>query len=234
MKNLFTIFLCLTFATSVFSQDEKDHKYIFSGNADNPVNVSGFASVFTQFSSVNKNFAVSNGGGAAILFNQRFFLGGYGQGVSTRHDYKTIEVYNSEGTNTEYDNLKITMGHGGFWLGYITAPHKAVHITGSTKIGFGAINLTNEDYPRSHDDEFMNDHIFVLIPEIGMDLNLLKWFKINVTIGYRYISGISKEYKYDEDISPTTDRLIEKKYFDKNDFNSITGSVNLVFGWFHQ
>ena len=231
MKKLITISLCLIFVSlSAFSQDEKEHQYLFSGKGDNAVKVSGFASVFTQFSSVNKEFAVSNGGGAAILFNQKFFLGGYGQGVSTRHNYKTIDVYNSQGTNTKYDNLKITMGHGGFWLGYIASPHKAIHLMGSAKIGFGTVNLTNEDYPHSHDDQFMSDHIFVLIPEIGMDINLLKWFKINVTVGYRYVNGVSKEYKYS---TGPIGVMEEKKYFGKNDFNSFTGSINLVFGWFH-
>lgn len=238
MKKTITIMLIALLTSALgFSQEGKEHQYIFSGNGDNPVKVSGFASVFTQFSTVRNEFAVSNGGGAAILFNQKVFFGGYGEGVSTRHDYSVTMADPSNNSNITYDDLRIRMGHGGFWLGYIATPHKAVHFTAGSKIGFGAItvhNDNNDTYKQRYDDRLLTDKIFVLEPEVGVEFNLLKWFRINVAVGYRYVSGVSKEYKYNEPVAGGGAIEIDKTYFEKDDFNSITGSVNLVFGWFHQ
>lgn len=215
-------------STSTFSQ-EKQHKYLFSGDGTN-VDVSGFAAIFTQFSSINKEFAVSNGGGGVILLNQIFFIGGYGQGLSTKHKYGKLVEKTDNADNETIDNLNIRMGHGGFWFGFIPLSHSVFHITTSAKLGFGSVKLVPDNYHHDKSDSWVTDPIFVIIPEVGGEVNVTKWFRINLTVGYRIVTGLNKKYPFNvADTGPE----IWKKYFDQSDFNSVTGSINLIFGWFH-
>src|SRR5210317_710072 len=94
------------------AQDEM--QYLFSG-PDQKVSISGFAGVFNEFSGFDKDFAFSMGGGAALLVDQRFFLGGYGMGLTTRHlrDYTWYDKYLEK--NVSYNDLYTRFGHGGFW-----------------------------------------------------------------------------------------------------------------------
>ena len=235
----FSFLVSMMISLAGFSQ-EHEPRYLLSGG-EKDVKVSGFTTVFNQFSGLQGDFAYSIGGGGALIFNQGFFIGGYGQGVATRHDYKELRIYNEnnksgdpdvdQNLNKIYDNLKLTMGHGGFWLGYNFKSHNVFHLMADTKLGWGSVNLSDRYYHTDKNEDLVYDPVFVIIPEIGGELNLLKWFKINFTIGYRFVTGLNKEYEYNP--SPTGEP-IEKKYFDAADFNGIEGSINLVFGWFHQ
>ncbi|MBU2651489.1 MAG: hypothetical protein KKA81_11185 [Bacteroidetes bacterium] len=228
-------FLSVLFSLAGFAQ-EPETKYLFSGK-DKDVKVSAFAAVFTQFSALHGDFAVSSGGGAALIFNQGFFFGGYGQGVATRHEYgpltrKLPEAVIIDGKvvyNETIDDYRMLMGHGGFWTGYVFSSHHVFHIMTGAKLGWGSVALTNDYHNNNKNTDAVYDRIFVMIPEVGAELNLTKWMKINATVGYRVVTGLNKEYAYD-----TGTEVVEKKYFESSDFNSIEGSINLVFGWFHQ
>ncbi len=45
------------------------------------------------------------------------------------------------------------------------------------------------------------------------------------------LSGQDMQYLY---LPEGTNDPIEKQYYDNKDFNSVTGTVTLVFGWFAQ
>lgn len=65
------------------AQDDKPTQYLF-GNGKTTVN--GFGAPIVQFWSKGGDFAVSSGGGGAVLINQTFFIGGYGMGMATEHN----------------------------------------------------------------------------------------------------------------------------------------------------
>ncbi len=67
---------------TLFEQETKETQYLFQN--DN-VSISGFGGFTTEFSTIQNEFAVLTGGGGAAIINQKFFFGGYGQGLSTRH-----------------------------------------------------------------------------------------------------------------------------------------------------
>ena len=126
------------------------------------------------------------------------------------------------------------MGHGGLWTGYIFRSKSLFHLIAGSKFGWGSVNLSDKYYRHDYDKydkNIVTDQVFVIIPEIGGEVNLTKWMKVNVTIGYRIVTGLNKEYLIN---TGSTGHLEEVKYFDQADFNSVQGSVNLVFGWFHQ
>jgi len=217
---------------SATAQDEM--QYLFSG-PDNNVSVSGFAGIINEFSGFDGSFGFSLGGGAALLINQQFFFGGYGLGLTTQH-FNSFARYDREEAKNKYSgDLYTRFGHGGFWLGYIHKSHKAIHFGASTKLGWGAVSLTDK-IERSETykwDNYDYDNVFVITPQIDMNMNLLTWMRLNVGLGYRFVTGLNKTYEY----LPANDPLkkpVQKEYFDKNALNSVTGTVTLAFGWFNK
>ena len=78
------------------------------------------------------------------------------------------------------------MAHGGFWLGYTYKSYKLIHIFASAKLGWCGIDI--EIYESGFRTD---DNIFVVSPEIGVELNVFRWFKIAGTVGYRAVSGVN-------------------------------------------
>jgi len=211
-------------------------KYIFSG--DKKIKISGFIGPIMEFSAIQDKFAFFMGGGGGLIFNQKFYFGGYGEGLTTFHKPKDWDNEKHEDDNDkskhiykdkdeDYDEGKINFGHGGFWLGYILHPHKPIHFGISSKIGWGSINTVSEyDYDEYYfdKDDYYLDHVFVAIPQLEVEFNFTKWFKVNAGIGYRIVAGIDKEIIYSD--------VDSKMIYDKKDFNKPQGTITLCFGYF--
>ncbi len=236
MKKHLTIILTMILSLSFMASNAQDEmKYLFSG-AENNTSVSGFAAVFNEFSSFDKEFAFSMGGGAALLINQKIFIGGYGMGLTTRHlnDFSWFDSKLER--NLDYYDLYTRFGHGGFWLGYIFKPQKAIHFGANVKLGWGSVSITDKKYPGT-DYKWENyniDNVFVITPQLDMNLNLLKWMRLNVGVGYRFVTGLNETYAYLPEGGSAPEDIIQKEYYDKNALNSITGNITLAFGWFNK
>ncbi|RLD81946.1 MAG: hypothetical protein DRJ15_02995 [Bacteroidetes bacterium] len=237
MKKYFLIALTLIMAIPALNMQAQEMKYLFQGK-DKDVSISGFAAIFNEFSGFDGDFAFSMGGGAAMLIDQRFFIGGYGQGITTRH-LRTITRY-EEGVsdyNIVYPDLYTRFGHGGFWLGYIHNPKKAINFGINTKLGWGAVSMTDKTFKEYHEyDEnwynYMHDNVFVIQPEIDLNMNLLKWMRASVGVGYRFVTGLNQTYEYLPNDNPS-EEPVQKEYFKKGALDSFTGNITLAFGWFN-
>ncbi|WP_367387853.1 hypothetical protein [Lewinella sp. LCG006] len=160
--------------------------------------VGAFGGPITEYG-LSNNLSTSVGGGGALVINS-FFIGGYGL-ASVDFD----QLYD------EGDVDVLDIGHGGFWLGGTFQPHNLVHMYGSARIGWGAINIDlNGNTPYRELDK-----IFVATPEIGLELNVTRWFRLAGTVGYRYVSGVN-----------------ENRGFTGDDFSGAIAGVTLRFGWF--
>lgn len=190
MKNVVLVLGFCFLAISAFAQ----HETVF-GKARV---VGGFGAPIVEFGIGNDvNTAVGGGGGVVI---NNFFLGGYGMG-SLNFD----QLIKDELTEIE-------IGHGGFWLGSTFKPHKVLHLYGSAKMGWGAISIPVDDSDFEFDDL---DKIFVVTPELGVELNVTKWFRIAATGGYRWVSGANESLGYNDE-----------------DFSGAVATLNFRFGWF--
>lgn len=224
-----TIALTLTLSFSFVSSIAQDEMKTLFGNGDKDVSLSGFGAVINEFSAVDGDFAFLMGGGGAMLFNQKYFFGAYGMGLTTRHTRK-FSIYNDnpeEPGAIETPLLYTRFGHGGLWLGYIYNPQKAINWGANVKVGWGSITLseyTGSDYNWA---PYESDNVFVLTPELNMGLNLLKWMRVNVGVGYRLVTGVDNTYTGYVD-----GHEVSMEYFDSNAFSNFEGSVTLAFGWF--
>ena len=184
-KNLLAIVLCFL-TVSMFAQRAET----LFGNARAR---GAFGAVITEFGTFNNNdLATAHGGGGGIIIDN-FFLGAYGLGTGDFNDFE-------EG--------RLEMGHGGFWLGYTSPHYRLIHLYSSVKLGWGALNLDLDSFNGS-------DNIFVVTPEVGAELNLFRWLKVAGTVGYRRVTGVN-------DLTGT----------ENSDFSGLIGTLTFRIGAF--
>lgn len=191
MRHLLIIAVFSLLALTGYSQ----HQTIFS----NARVVGGFGGPIMEFG-LDKNINTSIGGGGGIVIDN-FFFGGYGLGSV---DFEEL-----------FDNGDVSVldiGHGGFWLGGTFAPHKLVHLYTSARIGWGAVDVELNDPAVRYSDL---DKIFVVTPEIGLELNFTRWFRVAGTVGYRWVDGTN-----------------ENRGYSNEDFSGAIIGMSLRFGWF--
>ncbi len=163
--------------------------------------IGAFGAPIVEYGKINDDTRASIGIGGGIVIDE-FFIGGYGLGSA---DFESW---------IDNDNPVLELGHGGLWLGYSHKPYNLAHLYSSLKIGWGAVDIALDDPDFDIFDEHDWDGIFVLTPEIGLEINVTRWFHIAATAGYRWIDGVD---------SPD---------FTNNDFRGPVGGVTFRFGWF--
>lgn len=117
------------------------------------------------------DFETASGGGGALIIGD-FFIGGYGIG-----DINLIE-------SIENDRAEIDLAHGGLWFGATPLQQHAIHPYLSLRLGWGAADI-------EIDNQFIaGDRFFVISPEVGVELNVFRWFRIAGTVGYQWFDGL--------------------------------------------
>ena len=185
----------LLLASGLFAQEK--HQTLF-GNARI---VGGFGGPIFEYGLLNGQFGTRAGGGGGLVVGD-FFIGGFGMGTS---DFAEVDL--------DPQIYTIDLGYGGFWLGYTPLTRKVIHPFGSLKVGWGTASL---EYQK--DDDWITgyeENIFSLTPEVGLELNIFRWFRISATGGYRFVNG--------------ADGLPD---LDSRDFRSFIGTLTLRFGGF--
>lgn len=187
MKNILLAF-CLLLGIQLSAQ----HETLF----DNVRSIGAFGGPMIEIGSINGEVGSDVGGGGAVILDN-VFIGGYGLGS----DYPEITI------DDELYNIRYK--HGGFWLGYTSRTHKVAHLYSSVKIGWGRAQLRQEK------ETLYTDRMFVMIPQLGVELNLTDFFKIALTGGYRWVNGINR--------LPSLESA---------DFSSPVGMITFRFGGF--
>lgn len=161
--------------------------------------VGGFVSPLVEFG-LNNNLHTSYGAGGGIVINN-VFIGGYG-----------LAGFDLKNAIDNEDLETIDIAHGGIWIGGTYQPHKLVHIYGTSRIGWGTVNIDVNDNNLEYRDL---DKIFVVTPEIGAEINITKWFRVGATAGYRFVNGVDKSTGFSDD-----------------DFRGAVSTLSFRFGWF--
>lgn len=146
--------------------------------------IGGFGGPLLQLASVNDQLAFYNGGGGGAIVNGKFFIGGYGMGLSGNHNINPARLANSNSENT----YQLDFGHGGLWLGYNFKPAKMFHFTLSSTLGGGnfSIEAYNDD---GFQAEYVSGNTLVLTPAAGVEINVIPWMRIAATAGFQYVAG---------------------------------------------
>ncbi|MCB0668730.1 MAG: porin family protein [Saprospiraceae bacterium] len=192
MKKIIFLSLAVLFSLVL----EAQHETLFSRARI----VGGFGGPILEFSNIKGDYTTSMGGGGGLIIDN-VFIGAYGLG-SLDHLQHNI--------NNE-DDFRMNLAHGGLWLGYTPYTFRMFHPYVSTKIGWGFADIHNDPFRINSN----GDAIFVFNPEVGMELNLTKFFRVSASLGYRMVSDVDQLEDYSN-----------------KDFSSLTGQLTFRFGWF--
>jgi hypothetical protein len=199
MKKATVFGFILVLAIAAYSQD-REYKTLV--DFDN-IRISGFGGPFMQFTAVDGEFAHMMGGGAAILVGD-FFFGGYGLGLTNQ--IQADPMKNPDFRVGDY----LSVGHGGFWLGYSLFGDRAIHVCISTLLGWGELGIKGEYYV----DNVWPDNIFMIAPTLEVELNLTRYFRIGAGATYNLFT------------------FVDLQGYSASDFSSPGGFLSFKFGWF--
>ncbi len=190
--------LILLISITSWSQD-KEYKTIVDFD---DARISGMGGLMMQFTAIDGEFAHMLGGGGAVLLGD-FFVGAYGLGLTNNIplDWEDNEEY-------QYGD-RLSVGHGGFWLGYSLHGERPIHVTFSSLLGWGSIGVGSGYYP-----DAITDGIFVISPTIEAELNMTRFFRIGVGVTYNIYT------------------FVDLPGYSGSDFSSPGGFLALKFGWF--
>lgn len=198
MKKLITlVFVVASF--SLFAQDDLKKKdeiqTLFGGDM-----AAGFyGSYDMKVTSYNQNAGLMTGGKGGWIIDHRFVVGGGGYGLSTNSRFDITP--NSSGDSI----ANMRCGYGGLLIEYILWPTKPVHIAFPVMIGAGGVQIHESE--NGYFTEYTSGRllerssIFVLEPGIDLELNLMKWMRFGVGVGYRYVYGSNLINVSDGDLS---------------------------------
>jgi hypothetical protein len=164
----------------------------------------GFGAPFFSNVQIGDYRGYASGGGGGVVMNN-FFLGFYGQGES-------YGVFRPSSSN----NRELSIGHGGLWMGYVVPSHKALHLYSSLKLGGGGIAYYDIFDNNNFDFVDVESPLFLAMPEVGLEINVFRWFRLSVSAGYRLMTA------FDDDLPG----------FSKSDLNRPFGTVTMRFGGF--
>ncbi len=180
-------------STALFAQ--KENETLFKNSRV----TGGFGGPIFSWSNNNSKTGYGAGGGGGVVLNN-FFIGLFGMG-------ETFE-------RPKIGSQQLALGYGGLWMGYTIPSHKLLHLYTSVKVAGGAVGLTNFEDDWEIDDDRI-DATLVVVPEVGLELNVARWFRLGASAGYRVVDGFDGWGSYG-----------------KRDLNAPVYAFTLRFGWF--
>ncbi|MDX2062317.1 MAG: outer membrane beta-barrel protein [Bacteroidia bacterium] len=185
--------LALALGLATLSATAQDWGWRDNGNTRNRrtllgrgADVSAFGSVLLDLGTTAGEFGTGVGGGGALMFDNVFFVGGYGMGLSGN-----IAPELGEGLS---GTAALDYRHGGFWAGVNLLPSFPVHPVISARMGWGRAELTDDGTGglfAATGLERARDNFFIVTPSAGLEANLTDWFTIRAEYGYRFFNGLA-------------------------------------------
>tara|TARA_Y100000782_G_scaffold115474_1_gene158923 strand:+ start:2262 stop:2906 length:645 start_codon:yes stop_codon:yes gene_type:complete len=207
---IFTISL-LIITTLSLAQNKKQNRLLEDGE----MIIYGFAKVDAGLSFSTDNLCIDGTIAGAATLNQTYFLGGFYSGNLNRLPHAIeyeVKAGNNEVQFVTEDDGDVTFNYGGIYAGYIYSSNFPLHAAASLQLGWGNAKLYDP-----FNREVFSDGIMVIHPQIEGFYRFNSWFKMSVSLGYRFVTGYEP---------------IEGYGLSSSDHNSPTLRIGFVCGWF--
>jgi len=149
----------------------------------------GFGGPTWKLTQLGGKTAILDGGRGGWVINHAFVLGGGGYG--TQSDVKT-DLLGPEGKP-----LYMGMDYSGLEIEYVHNSPRLVHWTVRSLFGGGKIRLNERDSPSR---ETVSDGFGVVDADFNVELNVLRWLRVDAGAGYRLVFGIETSGLSNSDI----------------------------------
>jgi hypothetical protein len=172
-------------------QEKPQEDTLIKGGIDS----GGFGALVFRFGEVTDQFATLRGVRGGWFINRQFVIGAGFYGVSNG-------ICHDDDRDCRFRELDF--GYGGFEFEYIGLWNRVAHYTLQLLIGGGGVSYFNST----------SDGVFVAQPVANLELNITKWWRINVGAGYRIVAGL------------------DAGSLESSDLSSVFGNVEFKFGSF--
>ncbi|MDX1684502.1 MAG: hypothetical protein R3275_04650 [Saprospiraceae bacterium] len=123
----------------------------------------------------NDDYGVFHGGFVFAEFNKSFTFGWQGYGL------------NDQGLEMDFNGIHIGYAHESF---------RVLHPTFTMFAGRGEFE--------TQDELELEDNVFALQPSLGLEMNIVKWFRLGLDVGYRFV--------FDSDLVGYSDTDVSEPY----------------------
>lgn len=162
----------------------------------------GFGGPVVKFTQVNDQFGVLVGGRGGWIINHGLVLGLGGYGLA--NEVKGVETFLGYEQNLNF-------GYGGFEMEYIINSDDLMHMTIYTLIGAGGVNYRLDNDFADVNWDATADAFFVFEPAVNLELNLTTFFRLDLGVGYRFISGV-EDYNLNEEALSGVSGILTLKF----------------------
>lgn len=189
--------MVFVFCISLFGEYEEET--LFQGEIVH----GGFGGPVVKFTQVKDEFGVLVGGRGGWIINHTLSLGGGGYGLAN-------QIAGPEGL--PYVEPILSLGYGGFEMEYICRSGRLLHSTVSLLIGAGGVGYVEGDKGccLDREDKENLDSFFIVEPSFQVELNVSSFLRMDLGIGYRFVSGVETEDLSNSDIGGPSLNLIFK------------------------
>lgn len=145
--------------------------------------VGGFGGPVVKFSRLAGADAVISGGRGGVILNRRLVIGGGGYAVASENIRTDFQF--DDGSRPA-----LQLAYGGIEFEYITRPRELVHATVSLLLGGGAASYRSTATTGSTvSTRSLESDVFVAEPGVNLEVNVTRWFRPGIGVGYRYVNG---------------------------------------------
>lgn len=172
---------CLTTPLLAAPADSTSTVKTIFGNE--PFTSGGFGAPVLKVTAINGQTSLFVGGRGGWVINKTFVIGGGGYGLVTHTPVSSL-------TSTS-----LQVGYGGGELEYILASDEAIHASFMMLIGAGGAQMHADSLDGGMNNwergNLASTTFFVFEPQVNVELNLTRWFRIGAGVSYRYTNGAS-------------------------------------------
>jgi hypothetical protein len=189
MKSVLIVLVFL-FTCTIMAQEQT----LLSGQ----ITHGGYGGPEVKFTQINNTFGVLVGGKGGWIVNHTFSIGGGGYGLVNRFPVRI-----------DNEDYYLNFGYGGVILEYIMDWDQLLHYTFSALIGGGGVGYRDRtDHERTHSSG--NRSFFVVEPGANAEVNITSFFRLNLGVSYRLLSGVSLERYNEQNLSGLSANLTFK------------------------
>ncbi|CAM4062365.1 MULTISPECIES: hypothetical protein [Flavobacterium] len=151
--------------------------------------LSFYGGTIFQFTTLDNDFSFFVGGKGGVAFNRKVLLG--------------FEGYTLKSSNTSKDNdsKELSFTYGGVFVGYVFDLGPKVQLVPTVLSAWGRIGEREVEADGDYVFFKVTDDLFVLQPELELEINVIKGFKIGLGVNYRLSTGVDSRNYVNDDIS---------------------------------
>lgn len=146
-----------------------------------PFTSGGFGAPVLKVTAIDGQTSLFVGGRGGWVINKTFVLGGGGYGLVTHTPIAGLS------------RTSLQLGYGGGELEYILASDEAIHASFMMLIGAGGAQMhldsVNSGMNNWERGNLASTTFFVFEPQVNVEVNLTRWFRIGAGVSYRYTNG---------------------------------------------